>query len=251
MNRTGFEKGALELAEAILLKNKEYIELKGICTHYAGAESMRNNDRVQAQYNKFTTIVEQLKSNSLHPDQLHSACSAAMISYPESRMDMVRIGIMQYGFWPSSETFRQYIANKNEKKDPLRRLINWKSRIMSLKTVSKGDYIGYGSSFQAPYDMVLAIIPIGYAWGYSRSLSNQGHVLISGKRANVVGMINMNIMMVDVTEIKDVEKNDEVVLLGNQKNESITVASFGELSTQLNYELLTRLPAGIPRKIVA
>ncbi len=250
MNRTGFNKAALEQAQAILEDCKAELTLQGICTHFAGAESMQNHDRVQKQLHAYEQQVQHLRSAGHTPEQLHTACSAAMISYPETRMDMVRVGIMQYGFWPSPETYSQYVSNQPSRKDPLRRLINWKSRIMSLKSVPQGEYIGYGTSFQSPRDMVLAIVPVGYAWGYSRTLSNQGQVLIKGTRAAVVGTVNMNVMMVDVTHIPDVQKDEEVVLLGIQGNESITVASFAELSIQLNYELLTRLPLNIPRYII-
>ncbi|GAB3813883.1 alanine racemase [Pontibacter rugosus] len=250
MNRTGFESSELPQTINSLINASDYISLQGVCTHFAGAESYQNHERIMAQVASFKQQVQQLKRNSLTPAQLHTACSAAMVAYPETHYDMVRIGIMQYGFWPSPETFRQYISQQEEKIDPLRRIINWKSNVMAIKHVSHGEYIGYGTSFQAPRDMTLAIVPVGYAWGYSRNLSNLGHVLIKGVRANVVGTINMNGMMVDITDIPDVQKHEEVVLLGVQGSESITVASFGELSTQLNYELLTRLPVNIPRLIV-
>lgn len=250
MYRTGFDKAALARAETLLASHRTELELQGICTHFAGAESMQNHERVLRQLQKYNRQVARLQQAGHLPRQRHTACSAAMISYPDTRMDMVRVGIMQYGLWPSPETYSRYISQQEEKKDPLQRLVNWKSRIMSLKSVPKGEYIGYGTSFQAPRDMVLAIVPVGYAWGYSRSLSNQGQVLVRGTRAAVVGTVNMNVMMVDVTDIPDVGKDDEVVLLGKQGEESITVASFGELSTQLNYELLTRLPLNIPRCVI-
>lgn len=250
MNRTGFDRANLEHALASLEKCNAQVELQGICTHYAGAESLQNHDRVLAQQDVFKSRLAYIKTSGLNPKQVHTACSAAMITYPDTHMDMVRVGIMQYGFWPSPETYSHYISQHTLKKDPLRRLITWKSRVMSIKSVPQGEFIGYGTSFQAPRDMVLAIVPVGYAWGYSRALSNQGQVLIKGTRAAVVGTVNMNVMMVDITELQDVQKNDEVVLLGNQGNESITVASFGELSTQLNYELLTRLPTNIPRYVI-
>lgn len=250
MNRTGFDLNSLQHVISFLTSNKEHVELKGLCTHYAGAESVQNHDRVMAQQQRFKQQVDKLLQHNIIPRQLHSACSAAVMAYPETHMDMVRVGIMQYGLWPSPETHSQYFGQHKEKTDPLRRLINWKTRIMSLKSVPQGEYIGYGTSYQATRDMTVAIIPVGYSWGYSRSLSNLGHVLIRGQRATVVGNVNMNVMMVDVTHIGDVQKEDEVVLLGKQGNESITVASFGELSTQLNYELLTRLPLNIPRVII-
>ncbi|WP_347158787.1 alanine racemase [Pontibacter chitinilyticus] len=250
MYRTGFDAAALEQVIAQLKTEGQHVVLQGVCTHYAGAESSENQARIHAQFHNYNETVRHLQQQGLYPAQQHTACSAAMISYPETRMDLVRIGIMQYGLWPSPETYQQFMGNYQGQKDPLQRLISWKSHVMSLKSVPKGAYVGYGTSYQAPRDMVLAVVPVGYAWGYSRSLSNNGQVLICGQRANVVSIVNMNGMMVDVTDIPEVQQNDEVVLLGKQGNQSITVASFGELSMQLNYELLTRLPLNIPRYIV-
>ena len=115
--------------------------------------------------------------------------------------------------------------------------------------VKPGEFIGYGTSYMAENDTKIAIVPIGYAHGYSRSLSNQGRVLINGQRMGIIGMVNMNMLIVDVTNIPESEAGDEVVLIGKQGNLEISVSSFGELSAQLNYELLTRLPHDIPRII--
>ena len=98
--------------------------------------------------------------------------------------------------------------------------------------------------------MKIAIVPVGYAHGYSRSLSNMGRVLIRGERMAVVGVVNMNLMIIDLEKNTSVQIGDEVILIGKQGDQEITVASFGEMSNQLNYELLTRLPMNIPRKIV-
>ena len=98
--------------------------------------------------------------------------------------------------------------------------------------------------------MKIAIVPVGYAHGYSRSLSNMGRVLIRGQRLAVVGVVNMNLMIVDLEKLQNAEIGDEVVLIGKQGEQEISVASFGEMSNQLNYELLTRLPINIPRKVV-
>lgn len=250
MNRTGFGPAELDSVKKLLQKYRGQVVLQGLCTHYAGAESFQNHDRIIAQQQSFHTQREKLEESGLVPKQTHTACSAAMMGYSDTHMDMVRVGIMQYGFWPSPEVYSQYVSLQKNRTDPLQRLINWKSRIMSLKQVPQGEFVGYGSSFQAPRDMVMAVVPVGYAWGYSRSLSNQGQVLIQGHQAGVVGIVNMNVMMVDVTDIPNVQKEDEVVLLGKQGNQSISVASFSELSSQLNYELLTRLPINIPRFVV-
>jgi alanine racemase len=120
---------------------------------------------------------------------------------------------------------------------------------MSLKKVKQGDFISYGNSFLASKNKLIAGIPIGYYHGYRRSLSNVGHVLIKGRKAQVVGYVNMNMFLVDVTNIKDVKVGDEVILIGKQGKQRISVASFSELTNFLNYELLSRLPIQIPRYI--
>jgi alanine racemase len=250
MNRTGFDKNQLNKVIAFLKKEKEHVHFKGLCTHYAGAESIASYYRVDKQIKRFEDIYQYLRKNELKPEIRHSACSAASIMFPETRMDMVRIGIMQYGLWPSPEVFVNYLNTKKNKIDPLHRVINWKSKIMSVKKVAIGEFIGYGTSFLAERKMKIATIPVGYSHGYSRSLSNQGRVLINGHRCIVVGSVNMNMMTVDVTDIETVKKEDEVVLIGFQNDLSVSVASFSDFSNQLNYELLTRISKTIPHKII-
>ncbi|WP_026708071.1 alanine racemase [Flavobacterium frigidarium] len=250
MNRTGFEKRELSAVITTFKKEKEHVYLKGLCTHYAGAESIANYYRVEKQIKKFEEIYQYLCDNDLRPEIKHSACSAASIMFPETRMDLVRIGIMQYGLWSSPEVFVNYLSTKKNKTDPLKRVITWKSNVMSVKKVSIGDFIGYGTSFLAERNMKIAVIPIGYSHGYSRSLSNQGRVLINGQRCIVVGSVNMNMMTVDVTDVAAVKKDDEVVLIGSQEELTVSVASFSDFSNQLNYELLTRIAKTIPRKII-
>lgn len=250
MNRTGFDKNELNAVIAFLKKGEQYLTFKGLCTHYAGAESIANYYRVDQQIKKFEEIYAFFCKNDLKPQIRHSACSAASIMFPQTRMDMVRVGIMQYGLWSSPEVFVTYLNSKKNKTDPLQRVITWKSAIMSIKKVNIGDFIGYGSSFMAKRKMKIAVIPIGYCHGYSRSLSNQGRVLIHGQRCVVVGSVNMNMMTVDITDIDIAKKEDEVVLIGTQKELSVSVASFSDFSNQLNYELLTRISKAIPRKII-
>jgi alanine racemase len=250
MNRTGFEKNELNTVIAFLKKEKGHVVFKGLCTHYAGAESIANYYRVDKQIKRFEDIYQYLCKNDLKPEIRHSACSAASIMFPETRMDMVRIGIIQYGLWPSPEVFVNFLITKNNKNDPLQRVITWKSKIMSVKKVKIGEFIGYGTSFLAERKMKVAVIPLGYSHGYSRSLSNQGRVLINGQQCIVVGSVNMNMMTIDVTNLESAKKDDEVVLIGSQNDISISVASFSDYSNQLNYELLTRISKTIPRKII-
>jgi alanine racemase len=250
MNRTGFEKKEMKRLIEFLKQNKEHYEFQGLCTHYAGAESIANYKRVQNQITKFNRIYKRLYAEGLIPHYRHTACSAAAVSYPKTRMDMVRIGIMQYGFWPSKETLIRYVSKNRINEDPLRRIISWKSRVMSIKEVEAGEFVGYGTSFLALTKMKIATVPVGYSHGFSRSLSNQGRALIHGHLVHVIGMVNMNMMTIDVTNVPNVRKGDEVVLIGTQGDHTISVASFGEMSNFVNYELLTRLPNEIPRAIV-
>lgn len=250
MNRTGFVQNELNNLISLLKKEENHIEFKGLCTHFAGAESMSNYFRVKQQIERFEKIYAYFCVKNLIPKMKHSACSAASIMFPETRMDMVRIGILQYGLWPSPEVFASYISSKKKKIDPLKRVISWKSQVMSIKKIDACEFIGYGTSFMAKEKMKIATIPIGYAHGYSRSLSNKGRVIINQHRCMVVGTVNMNMMLVDVSDIPSIQIGDEVILIGSQEKIDVSVASFSENSNQLNYELLTRISKSIPRKIL-
>ncbi|MBT5992704.1 MAG: alanine racemase, partial [Bacteroidetes bacterium] len=160
---------------------------------------------------------------------------------------MVRIGIMQYGFWSSIETLINYLSKQKSKVDPLIRVLRWKTQIMSIKNVKTGEFIGYGTEYLAQQDMIIGTVPVGYSHGYSRSLSYQGRVLVNDNRVDVIGVVNMNLLIIDLSLVPHTKKGDEVVLIGKQGDVEITVASFSEFSNQLNYELLTRLPQSIPR----
>jgi|3_EtaG_2_1085321.scaffolds.fasta_scaffold41576_2 alanine racemase len=258
MNRTGFEEEHLDEVMELMKENEDFISFEGLCTHYAGAESITNYLRVVDQIKKYKKICDLFEENNLIPKRKHTACSAAAMSYPETQMDMVRIGILLYGFWPSQETFIAYQRSNGHGQDgldrkvkhPLKRVISWRSKIMSVKEVPVGEFVGYGTSYQATKKMKIATVPVGYAYGFARSLSNQGRVIVNGKRVAVISTVNMNLMIINVTECKNVGKGDEVILIGSNGKVNVTVASFGELSNQLNYELLSRLPMDTPRKAV-
>jgi alanine racemase len=165
-------------------------------------------------------------------------------------MDLVRIGIMLYGFWSSSEVYVQYINHKSNKIDPLKRILGWHSQIMAIKKVKSGEFIGYGISYLAQTDITTALIPVGYSFGYSRSLSNKGRVLIGGQRRSVIGVVNMNMIIVDISHVNDVKVGDEVVLIGKQGDLEIKVSAFSEISDELNYEILAHLSESIVRKVI-
>ncbi|MCF8239298.1 MAG: alanine racemase [Saprospiraceae bacterium] len=252
MNRTGLDDQTLDLALSLLDQYPEALKWDGICTHLAGAESIGNYVRIKKQHIHFQKKVKYaLQACDQKPAAIHEACSAAMLRYPKTHWDLVRIGILQYGFFPSRETFIEYVAlSKEPIEDPLRRIISWKSRVMDTKMVPAGQFVGYGTSYLANAAIRVAQIPVGYSHGYSRNLSNHGRVLIRGHRVNVIGMVNMNMIQVDVSEIPEIFVGDEVVLIGRQGEQEISVSSFSEYSDQINYELLTRLPQAIERRIM-
>ena len=121
---------------------------------------------------------------------------------------------------------------------------------MSVNEVAEGHYVSYGTSYLTNRDSKIATVPVGYGYGFSRTLSNNGHVLVNNKRVPVVGAVNMNMMVIDVTDLPHVQVNDEVVLIGKQGDLAISVSSFSDMNNSMNYELLTRLPPNIPRVTV-
>lgn len=250
MKRTGLEPSCIPEIIDLYHSNCEFFELKGICTHLAGSESITNYLRVKDQIKTFKFLLKEFESAGIKATYNHCACSAASVRYPSTRMDLVRIGIMAYGLWPSQEILIEHQKNKEDFYNPLKRIMKWKTSVMAIKEVNRGDYIGYGTTYQAPKKMKLAVLPVGYESGFSRSLSNKGSVLIDGQFSYIVGTVNMNAVTVNVTHIPDVKIGDEVVLIGQQGENEITVAAFSDLGEQLNYELLTRLPTDIPREIV-
>lgn len=248
MNRHGIEREEWAPLVLLLSRNKDYFNLKGICTHFAGAESSANFKRIQQQQQVFLEGVDYFKQKGFKAEYLHTSCSAGIIAYPKFNLDMVRVGILQYGLWPSKESQLQY--NLQDRGDfSLKSVLSWRSKILEIKHVKAGEFIGYGNSFLAETDMKIASVPVGYGYGFSRSLSNTGRVLVNGTRLSVIGTVNMNLFLIDISNV-NVEIGDRVTLIGKDGDQRINVSYFGNLSEQMNYELLTRLDKSIPRKVV-
>lgn len=250
MNRTGLTLNDLKHAIKIISKNLDFLTIKGVTSHLAGAESIANHIRITKQLSRFKQRVKLLNKNEIYPETKHIACSAAAINYPNSQFDMIRTGILVYGYWPTKETFINYTHKTKIREDKLKRVMQWKSYVMSIKEAQEGEFVGYGLGYQAQKDIKIMLVPVGYANGYSRSLSNNGHVLVKGFRAPVIGSVNMNMIICDISEIKDVKIEDEVVLIGKQGTNEISFASFAEMNNSLNYEILARLPENINRVVV-
>ena len=251
MHRTGFYKEELKDVVRVIEENRSCFEVKGVCTHFAGAEEMFNHDRIEKQIQRFKDITNWLEKQGIRPECYHCACSAGLFNFPETALDLVRIGISSYGFWPNTETKMLNLNDADQSNDPLERVLSWKSVVMSVKHVAENEYVSYGRSYLTNHPTKIATIPVGYGYGFSRTLSNNGYVLIRGTRVRVVGAVNMNMMVVDVTDLEEVNVNDEVVLIGKQGDQTITVSSFSDMNNSMNYELLTRLPSHIPRRVVS
>jgi alanine racemase len=166
------------------------------------------------------------------------ASSATLTAFPAYCARLVRPGIMLYGSYPSS-AFRSLI--------PLKPVMTLKTRIHFLKSVPPGTRISYGGTFKAKRKSLIATLPIGYADGYSRHLSNRGEVLIHGRRAPVVGRVCMDFIMVDVTDIRHVSAGDEVILMGRQGKEQITPEEIAEKINSISYEVLCSIGKRVPR----
>ena len=249
MYRTGLTISELDDALEIIKNNRDYLHFSGICTHLAGAENLSNLLRIAPQKERFHQALKRIDSHKVRPDLRHVCCSAAALRYPEMHFDLLRIGIMQYGFWPNTETYVEFASKNHLSTSPLKRVMSWETEVMALKSVPADAYVGYGQSYYTQDEMKLAIVPIGYAYGFARELSNAGKALIRGREVPVIGTINMNCLTLDVSALPKVNIGDLVTLVGHNGDREISVASFSELSNVLNYEMLTRLPEHIPREV--
>lgn len=238
MSRIGFEdvpKSVEKIKQIAALQN---LEIEGIFTHFARADE---TDKTPAllQLNRYLEFIKLLKENGLDIPLKHCSNSAGIIRMPEANLNAVRAGITIYGIYPSVQVERDIIK--------LAPVMELKSHISYLKDLKAGSAVSYGGTFVAEKDMKVATVPVGYADGYPRSLSNKGWVLIRGKRAPIIGRVCMDQFMVDVTKIQDVHANDEVTLIGKDGDEFISIETFGDLSGRFSYEFACDIGKRVPR----
>jgi alanine racemase len=231
------------------IRTYSYLKIEGLSMHFANIEDTTDHSYAQHQLEKFKEYVDVLSKNGIEVPVKHVACSAATILFPETFFDMVRVGIGVYGLWPSKET---YLSCIQEKRKPvnIKPVFTWKTRVVQIKDVPEGAFIGYGCTYKTTRPTKLAVIPVGYYDGYDRLLSNSSYVLISGRRAPVRGRVAMNFITVDVTDIPDVQLEDEVVLLGQQGQERVSAEYLASLCGTINYEIVTRINSNVPRVVV-
>jgi len=234
MHRQGFSLSEINKVILILKKSKDCY-LEGAYTHFASAKNPAFRKDTETQLEEFDKVLILFHSAHFSPIR-HAAATGGTIVFPESHFDMVRIGIGLMGIWPSSETRSAY-----EDSIKLEPILSWKTIVAEIKNVRKGERIGYGLTELLRRDTRIAILPVGYWHGYKWALSSVGNVLIGGKRCRVLGRVSMDMITVDVTDIKNIEIGDEVTLLGHSKGENISVEELALLANSYNYEIITQL----------
>lgn len=241
MGRIGFswEKEAVEAVRRIKLLPG--IEIEGVFTHLATAD-WADKEFAYEQLRRFLVACEQLQGEIGKPFLRHVANSAAIIDIPESHFDIVRPGISIYGLYPSDEVDKSRVC--------LRPAMTVKAKIIQLKEVAAGVSISYGRTYYTSRVTRIATLPLGYADGYPRLLSNRAEVLVRGRRAPVAGRVCMDQLMIDVGHIPDVKVGSEVVLLGEQEGQQITAEEWGKWAETINYEVVTRIGPRLERVFV-
>src|SRR3989344_6244959 len=236
MHRQGFLPEEMPQALKILKQNKIAPEnFEGIYTHFASAKNPAFPTDTRKQLALFNGAVELVKRAGFTP-LTHAAATSSAILFPETHLDLVRIGIGLYGLWPSREVAASFAEKLN-----LQPALSWKTVISEIKNLPSGSRIGYDFTEKLALQGRIAICPIGYWHGYPRARSSVGHVLVRGQRAKILGRVSMDMIIIDVSKIPNAAMNDAAVLIGQPGKAEITADELADLSGTTNYEIVTRL----------
>ena len=242
MTRLGFfadqpEQTLAALVEVAQLPNL-YIE--GVFMHFCVSDSKKPEDVAftKLQHERFVNMLDLMKSKGIEPEIRHCCNSGATILRPEYAMDMIRPGVATYGFHPSPDTVGEI---------DLRPMMSLHTSIAQIRTIAAGKSISYGRTYTTPEDKLVAVLPIGYADGLSRLLSNRVTFRICGKEAPVVGRICMDQCMIDVSDIPDVKRGDEVTIIGRDGDEVISATDIADRMNTINYEITCLIGKRVPR----
>ncbi|MHB9131618.1 MAG: alanine racemase [Armatimonadota bacterium] len=245
------------------------VELEGIMTHFATAD-YEDQTSAQTQFSRFMQVLEAAESHGIRPRYRHCANSAAVVSLPQTHLDLVRPGLMLYGVTPvplasdvPPDTGYPGIIPPTKRVDyarertedtvarylpfPLRPALALKARVVQVNTLPAGDAVGYGLTYRPKRQSTFALLPLGYADGLARAQSNRGWVLLNGHRAPIAGRVSMDQTLVDVTDIPNVKVGDLAVLIGPQGTHQITAWEFGIAMGSISYEALVNLGVRLPR----
>lgn len=239
---TGMGRIGLQPKEAISFITKAlqspHIIVEGLFTHFATADEV-DKSYTHYQEEQLAIVTRGLEKLGIQLPLVHSTNSAAAIDLPDHVYDMIRLGISLYGYYPSKDVDHQKVK--------LKPTLTLKTKIVHLKQLPAGWGVSYGKTYMAQGDEWIATLPIGYADGFSRQLSNRGHALVKGIKVPVIGRVCMDQVMLDVTQAMPVKVGDEVVLYGKQGNNQITIDEVADELNTINYEITTSLSHRIPR----
>lgn len=238
MGRIGFLPNEESVEDVYKISKLPNIVIEGLFSHFATSDE-RDKEYSNIQLEKYKWFLQRLEDKGISIRVKHIANSAAIMDLPNTNFQAVRPGIILYGYYPSEE-----VKKDNLKLKPVMTL---KTNVIHVKTLKKGDYISYGRTFQCQRDSVIATIPVGYADGYSRLLNSKAKVIIKDKFAPVVGRICMDQCMIDITDIKDVQVGDEVILMGQSENCKFNADDMAEILGTINYEIICMISKRVPR----
>ncbi|PFE03020.1 alanine racemase [Bacillus cereus] len=220
------------------LKKMKHVEVEGMFTHYSTADEI-DKTYTNMQTNLFEKAVNTAKEIGIHLPYIHSSNSAGSMELSNTFQNLVRVGIGIYGMYPSQEVDHTVVS--------LQPVLSLKSKVAHIKHAQKNRGVSYGNTYVATGEEWIATVPIGYADGYNRQLSNKGHALINGIRVPVLGRVCMDQLMLDVTKAMPVQVGDEVVFYGKQGEEEIPVEEIADMLGTINYEVTCMLDRRIPR----
>lgn len=238
MGRIGFRNTDSDINDIVNISKLSNLEIESIFSHFSTADSM-DKSYSNKQMDIYNSIINRLKEQNIDIEKKNFSNSAAIIDIPESHYNYVRPGIIQYGYYPSNEV--------NTTDFNIKPVLTWKTRIIHIKEVDENEYIGYGKNYKTTRKTKIATLPVGYADGYSRGLSNKGKVIINGKLAPIIGNVCMDQFMIDVTDIPDVKLDNEVILLGSDGDVKFDADDMAEILNTISYEILCLIGRRAPR----
>lgn len=240
MGRIGFLPGKAAVEEIEKITTLPFLTLEGIYSHQAWADNLQSNF-AEIQFTRFQDFLSTLDKRGIHIPIRHLANSAATINFPSMHLDLVRIGISLYGLYPDAEM----AVNPKIELHPAMQV---KAKLVHVKRVPAGTPLSYGCTFTTGRKSLIGTVPMGYADGIPRALSNNGQVLVRGTRCPIAGRICMDQFMVDLTDLGEGAVGDEVVFLGRQGAQEISADEIAERAGTISYEIVTRMSRRLPRK---
>lgn len=246
LGRDGFAAADMEkLNEILQNKNvQKNVEIVGLYAHFASADDAGFDYYTTSQNIALRKWQKSLEKIGLKP-AIHHGASAGVLSGQATSFDIARIGVSLYGLWPSKEV---KVRNKNNSN--LQPVLSWKAKISEVKNMPKGSVISYGCSHILNRDSKIAVLPIGYFDGIARVSSGRSLVLVGGKKVPQIGRVTMNLIVLDVTDLKKVKEGDIATIIGHDEKETISAEDWGSWSQTSNYEVVTKINSGINRKVV-